>query len=485
MAVGVDPVSGDLCEVEAVEVARLVRERQVSAAEVVEASLDRMAALEPLLHAFCTPTPEVARAQARAVDDQLARGEPVGPLAGVPLGIKDMQLTKGIRTTFGSRLFADFVPDEDEPAVARVLAAGAVCLGKTNVPEFAFSSVGHNPLFETTTNPWNPALTPGGSSAGSAAAVAAGECSLAFGTDRAGSIRIPAAHCGIFGFKPSRGVVPSAGSDDFMTATGPLARTVADAALMLSVIAGYDDRDPWSVPLPPTDWQALDDGIAGLSIGLSLDWGYAPVEPVVREVVSEAASVFELDLGCTVEVAEAGWSDPWDAFLALAVAGIDLAGLRRTVVDRRAEMTPHVVAAIEHPWSAEDVTNANLVRKELYERLRVLHRRFDLLLTPTVAVPPFGLLVQGPEKIDGRMVEPLEWIPFTFPANMTGQPAASLPAGFTPDGLPVGLQLIGRRFEDTTVLRASAAFERAAPWHVQRPRVVEQLAAGGVSVAPR
>ena len=241
----------DLWTLSAAEIADGVRAARWSAREVLAVHLERVERVESTVHAFPTLTPEIAEAQADAVDEKVARGLDPGPLAGVPIGIKDMLLTAGVRTTFGSVMFENNVPDVDEPVVRQVRDAGAVMLGKTNVPEFAFSSVGHNPIFETTTNPWDPSKTSGGSSAGSAAAIAAGECPIALGTDRAGSIRIPAAHCGIVGFKPTKGIVPDNGTNDSPTTTGPMARTVDDAELLLSVLAGFSEADPHSVPVGP------------------------------------------------------------------------------------------------------------------------------------------------------------------------------------------------------------------------------------------
>jgi aspartyl-tRNA(Asn)/glutamyl-tRNA(Gln) amidotransferase subunit A len=377
----------------------------------------------------------------------------------------------------GAVAYADFVPDEDDIVVERMRAGGAVSLGKTNVPEFGYSGVGHNPVCETTVNPWNVERTSGGSSAGSGAAVAAGLCPIALGSDGGGSVRIPSSFCGLVGVKASMGRVPlypgtkderypGVSSWESLEHIGPMTRTVRDAALMLSVIAGPDDRDRLSIPTSDVDWidAARPRDLKGLRVAYSSDWGYAAVDPEVRRVVGEAVRVFEKDLGCTVEEAHPGFADPLGAFWALVAMESDLKGLRAMVAEHGAKMTPHLVDFIRKDWTAEDLTGAIMVRKAVTNKLWRFMRNYDLLLTPTLAVPPFALHIQGIEKIDGRMVTPSQWLAFTFPFNMTGQPAASVPAGFTRTGLPVGLQIVGRHLADTSVLQAAASFEAAKPW---------------------
>ena len=250
-----------------------------------------------------------------------------------------------------------------------------------------------------------------------------------------------------------------------------MSRTVADAALMLSVIAGPDPRDRLSIPAADFDWldAARAGSLAGKRIAYSADWGYAAVDPEVRRVVGEAVRVFEADLGCTVEAADPGWTDPYETFWALVALETDLRGLRAMAEGRRHEMSPHLVAFLDQGWTAEAFTDAVTARKALCNRMWRFMQRYDLLLTPTLAVPPFPVHMQGPEIIDGRMVPSAQWLCFTFPMNMTGQPAATVPAGFTQDGLPVGLQIVGRHLDDVGVLQACAAFEAARPWHGRWP----------------
>lgn len=477
----------EIGRMDAVTLAAKVRQREVSATEVTEAVLARMDKLEPHIHAFCTRTPDLARRTAAEIDRKIKAGEDAGPLAGVPVGIKDLVCTEGVVTASGSVAYKDFVPDEDDIVVERLKQAGAVIIGKTNVPEFGYSGVGHNPVFETTRNPWNLELTSGGSSAGSGAAVASGVGPFAIGSDGGGSIRIPSAHSGIVGVKASMGRVPlypgtkderypGVSSWESLEHIGPMSRTVADSALMLSVISGPDSRDRYSLPKADFNWmETLKGGIKGLRVAYSPDWGYAPVDPEVTRVVGEAVEVFERDLGCTVEQANPGFEDPYAAFWAIVAMETDLRGMRDMVAKHGHQMTPHVVDFIMRPWTAEDFTSALMTRKAVVNKMWRFMRKYDLLLTPTLAVPPFAVHMQGPEKIDGQIVHPFRWLNFTFPLNFTGQPAASVPAGFTKDRLPVGLQIIGRHLDDPTVLRAAAAYENARPWRDAWPPLLEKL----------
>jgi aspartyl-tRNA(Asn)/glutamyl-tRNA(Gln) amidotransferase subunit A len=477
-----------ICRTDAVTLAARIRARELSAIAVTEAVLRRMEVLEPHIHAFCTPTPDLARETALSIDRRLATGEDVGPLAGVPIGIKDLVATKGILTAMGSPAYRDFIPDEDDITVERLRDAGAVIIGKTNVPELGYSGVGHSPIFPTTRNPWNLAMTPGGSSAGSGASVAAGVAPFAIGSDGGGSVRIPSAHSGLFGMKASMGRValypgcrderyPGVSSWESLEHIGPMSRTVADAALMLSVITGPDPRDRLSIPAGDVDWLAaarLSD-MRGKRIAYSADWGYAAVDPEVRRVVGDAVRVFETELGCIVEEAHPGWEDPYGAFWALVAQESDLTGMRKMVEKFGDQMSPHLVGIILKDWKATDFTDANVARKSVVNRMWRFMQTYDLLLTPTLAVPPFPVHMQGPEIIDGRMVGSTEWLCFTFPMNMTGQPAASVPAGFTKDGLPVGLQIIGRHLADASVLSAAAAFEAVRPWAGTWPALLKEL----------
>lgn len=481
--------ANEICRMDAVTLAKHIRSKKLSPVEVIDAVLARMEKLEPILHAFCTPTPELARRTAKKIEKDIMAGKPVGPLAGVPVGIKDLVCTKGIKTVSGSWAYADFVPDEDDVVVERLKDAGAVILGKTNVPEFGYSGVGHNPVFPTTRNPWNTDLTPGGSSAGSAAAVASGIGPFAIGSDGGGSVRIPSAHSGLYGMKASMGRVPlypgvkderypGVSSWESLEHIGPLARTVADAALMLSIIAGPDDRDRHTLPKEEGfDWmKSLKGDLKGLKVAYTLDWGgYAPVDKRVRKIVTDAIKVFERDLRCKVEEANPGWSNPYEAFWGMVARETDLRGMRAMEKKLGEKMTPHVRDFLKTEWTAEQFTDAMVQRKAVNNKMWRFMRKYDLLLTPTLAVPPFEVGIQGPTVIDGKEVEPFEWLHFTYPLNLTGQPAATAPAGWTDDGLPVGLQIIGRHLGDAMVLRASACFEAARPWKHRWPPLLEKM----------
>lgn len=478
----------EICRMDAVALASLIKSKKLSAVEVTRAVLERMDKLEPVLHAFCTPTPELAMRTARAVEKRILSGEVVGPLAGVPWGCKDLICTAGVRTASGSHAYVDFVPDEDDVVVERMNCADAVMLGKTNVPEFGYSGVGHNPVFETTRNPWNLALTPGGSSAGSGAAVASGLGPFTIGSDGGGSVRIPSSFSGLYGLKASMGRVPlypgvkderypGVSSWEALEHIGPMSRTVADSALMLSVIAGPDPRDNRSLPRQDKfDWmESLKGDLKGKRVAYSPDLGYAAVDPRVRDVVARAVAVFERDLGCIVEEANPGWENPYPAFWAILAGESDLKGMRAMEQTLGDKMTPHLREFLKTPWTAEQLTDAVVARKAVNNKMWRFMSRYDLFLTPTLAVPPFEVGIQGPATIDGRPVEPFEWLHFTYPLNFTGQPAASIPAGWTEDGLPVGMQIIGRHLDDALVLRASACFEAAQPWKDKWPPLLRQM----------
>src|SRR4029453_15883337 len=477
------PTKDEICRLDAVALAHMIRAKEISPGEVVDAVLARMDRLQPALHAFCTPPPDAARAQARRVEQAVMAGERLGPLAGVPVSIKDLICTRGVRTVSGSAAYAEFVPDEDDIVVERLKAAGAVILGKTNVPEFGYAGVTQNPVFETTRNPWNTALTPGGSSGGAGAAVAAGMGPLALRSDRGGALRGPAGVCGLFGVKASMGRVPlypgcrderypGVSSWESIEHLGPMTRTVADSALMLSVLAGPDDRDRHSLPRADFDWmESLRGSVRGWKVAYSPDWGYATIDPRVRDVVGKAVKVFERELGCVVEEAHPGWGDLEPTFWALVAVESDLRGMRAMAARLGDKVSPHLRGFLDTPFTAEDLTDAITARKAVCNRMWKFMRRYDILLTPTLGVPPFPLGIQGPEVIDGKTVSPYHWLAFTFQMNMTGQPAASIPAGFTADGLPVGMQMVGRPLPDPGVLRAAAAFEAAAPWRDRWPSI--------------
>ncbi len=465
--------TADLCWIPATELAALIRARKLSPVELTDAVLARIDRLNPRLNAFCTIAEDVARQAAKIAEAAVMHGEPLGPLHGVSVSVKDVVFTRGIVTTGGSRIFQDFVPEEEAVAVERLRAAGAVILGKTSTPEFGHKAVTDSPLFGMTRNPWRLDRTPGGSSGGAAAAVAAGLGPLALGTDGGGSIRIPASFTGIYGLKPSFGRVAEgrgfAGWETF-SALGPMTRTVRDAALMLDVLAGPDDRDAGSLPSTGGSYlAACEEPITGWNVAWTPDLGYARVDPEVARITEEAAAVFE-SLGCRVETVATGWDNPEEIFADMIGAQMYAAWGDR-LAEWRDRMDPTLVRVLERGGGVtlREYLQAVHRRREFWSEVQGFLARFDLLLTPTVAVPPFADGGFGPRVIAGEKVTALGWMPFTYPFNLTGQPAATVPAGFTAEGLPVGLQIIGKRYADGAVLAASAAFEAARPWASRRP----------------
>ena len=461
----------EICYMSVIEMVKAIENKQLSPVEIMDAVLSRIERLNPKINAYCTLVAESARKQAREAENMVMKGEELGRLHGVPVSIKDLTFTKGIRTTSGSKIYENFVPEQDAIIVERLKAAGAIIIGKTNTPEFGFKGVTDNRLFGATRNPWNLGLTSGGSSGGAAASVAAGMGPLAQGSDGGGSIRIPSSFCGVFGFKASFGRVPRGPVPDWQTLshTGPITRTVRDAALAMEVIAGRDDRDRHSLPETGLRYlSALGGDLKGLKIAWSPDLGYAVVDPRVLEVTSAAVGTFDT-LGGTVEAATPDAGHPGGAFGTMWNVTFASKYLNK-LEEWREQMDPGLVTLIEQGKDrlATEYASAALQREEYCDKMQPFFEKYDLLLTPTLAVPPFEVGASGPREIAG-VQRFLDWIAFTYPFNLTGQPAASVPCGWTEDGLPIGLQIVGRRFDDVTVLRAAAAFEQASPWAGRRP----------------
>ena len=465
----------ELSYMPATELAQAIRTRQVSSVEVTQHFYERIDRLDSRLNSYLALCPEQALADARAADDAVARGWALGPLHGIPISIKDLEMSKGIPTTMGSALFRDRTPEIDSVVVERVKAAGAVVLGKTNTPEFGQSGTTENKVSEPCRNPWNTARTPGGSSGGAGAALAAGLCTIATGSDGGGSIRIPASFSGVFGIKPTQHRVPRYGgygrpAANHFSQSGPMSRTVADTALLLQVLAGPDSRDPNSIKETPPDFSAgLELGVEGMRIAWTPDYGYAAVDPEVSEITARAARVFE-ELGATVEDAPLNLEDPFDAFFDV-FATATYTSYAHLLEEHRDDFSEPGLYSLEH---GATVDGARLSRA--IHRVDVLGRQmedffdtYDLLLSPTMPTPAFEI-GRKPSVIGGREVDPMwGFIPFTFPINMTGQTASSVPCGFSSDGLPIGLHIIGPRRSEARVLQVSAAFERARPWADKRP----------------
>ncbi len=441
------------------------RKGALSPVEVTRQLFDRLDALQPKLNAFCVVDRYGALASARASEERWRRGEPLGPLDGVPVTIKDLMLMRGFPTLRGSHL-VDSDQDwcEDTPAVARLREAGAVILGKTTTSEFGWKALGDSPLTGVTRNPWDLSRTTGGSSAGAAAAAAAGIGVLHLGSDGAGSIRTPSSFCGIFGLKPSFGRVPAHPPSPLglLSHHGPIARNVADAALMLTVISRPDHRDPYGLPPDDRDWRGgIEGGVEGWHIAFSPDLGYARVDPEVAAAVASAARQFEA-LGAAVEQVEPIFDSPRDALFTLWAGGVS-ALLKGFPHARKASVDPGLLetAAAGDRISAAEWVHADLVRNALGRRMGAFHQQYDLLLTPTMPVPalPAGQDLNDPAAERHW----IDWSPFSYPFNMTRQPAASVPCGVTSAGLPIGLQIVGPLYGDDRVLRAARAFEATQP----------------------
>lgn len=426
-------------------------------------------------HAFCTLNDEYVLEQARALDLKRKKGGSLGPLFGVPIAIKDILYTKNLTTTFGSALYKDFVPDQDDIVVERLKAADAIIIGKTNTTEFGYSAASYNKIFPPTRNPWNTELTSGGSSAGSAVAVADYLSPGAMGSDGGGSIRVPAAFCGIYGFKPSAGIVPTYPTNrvtspgisgwESLQVLGPLTRSVKDAALLMSVLAGPDARDRLSVPKLPVDWLATASHfMKGKRIGFSLDLGYLEIEPEIKAIVHTAIEAFAKASKATLKEIKETWEYSGVTFSKLIALDADITGLKTQIKEKGCEITPYLEGTLGTHVSADKCSRALMQRKTLYNRMQALMKEYDFIMTPVTAINPFPAEGGEPEMINGKKVRGNDWFGFCYPVNMTGQPAASLPAGITKAGLPVGLQIIGNHLCDYDVLLASYAYEAALPW---------------------
>ena len=450
---------------------------ELSPLEVVASLLERIDRVNPEINAFVTLLPEQAAEAAKEAERRYREGG-ARPLEGVPIAIKDNIFSRGIRTTYGSKLYEDFVPEQDAVVLERLKDAGAVIIGKTNMPEFGLIGITENPLFGRTVNPWDLGRTCGGSSGGSAAAVAAGLCPVAMGNDAGGSIRIPASLCGIFGLKPQFGRIPwypHLPGFETLHHEGPLTRAVEDAALILDVASGPDRRDYISLPAYTGSFREdMRGDVEGLRVAFSRDLGFAPaVDGEVLDISRRAAFALE-DLGCSVEEIDAGLPATTEMdFVTIAIVeSVAFKGDR--LEEYKAVAYPPYMPFFDlaDVYTGKDMAMLQLHRYQLWEAVRAIFERFDLLLTPTTAVAAFpceeiGPL--GPASIEGVEIGPAGWVPFTIPFDFTGQPAASVPCGFNSEGLPVGLQIVGDRFAEALVLRAAAACEGANPWRDSRP----------------
>ena len=466
----------ELCYMSTGQLSRLVQAKEVSPVEIVDAHLARIDATEPVLNSFITLLPEEARAAARRAEAEIQAGKYRGPLHGIPVGLKDLFNTAGVRTTSGSRIFDNYVPQEDCTVAARFHQAGAVLLGKLNMHPFAYGPTGENSDYGHMHNPWDPEMVAGGSSGGSGAATAAGQCTITMGSDTGGSIRIPSALCGIVGLKPTYGLVSRHGLTPLswsLDHPGPMVRTVGDAALTMNVIAGHDPKDVASAQVDIPDYTtALSGDVRGLRIGVPKEYFEAPMDPQVDRTVRDALDLLA-DMGATVtEVSFPMFSHAYPISTAILM-GEASAQHRDLLATDGDKMYPPVRLRLEAGLfiSAADYLRAQQARSLLNREARQLLQQVDLLAGPTEPVTAPKLLatqVQAGEHMVGTVPALTQ---FTRPHNITGFPAISIPCGFSDSGLPIALQLAGRPFDEVTVLRAAHAYEQATDWHQRRPPV--------------
>ena len=460
-----------LHELPAIELTGLIRAREVSASEVMAAFLERIELCNPLLNAIVSLDPELAVSEAAALDRRMARGEVTGPLCGLPIAVKDLEDAAGIATTFGSRVYAGNVAATDSPLVAALRRAGAIVIGKTNVPEFAVGSHTFNEVFGVTRNPYDLSKSAGGSSGGAAAAVASGMLPLADGSDSGGSVRNPASFCNLVGLRPSLalpGRLDGRDRPSQQTVLGPLARSVADLRLLLGVLPVPDDR----APTGPVHAHVAPSQLRGLRVGWSADWGGLPVDPAVRVVMDDCRQTL-LDLGCRVEEIDPRLDDADDIFETLRADSF--ATEFGPLIDLHGDLLTDTLmsnARRGHTQSPEQVTRARALRRGLFDRTRELLTTYDVLAGPTVLLPPFPVDQEWPPEVDGRpMADYLEWMRACTRITATLHPAMSVPGGFTEEGLPVGMQMVGPYRGEAVLLAVAELFEAATDFGQRRPQI--------------
>ncbi len=464
----------ELCYMSAGQLSRLIRDKELSPVELVEAHLARIEVLEPVLNSFITLLPEQAVAAARKAEEEIQAGRYRGPLHGIPLGLKDLYYVKGVRNTAGSRIFDDFVPDFDSTIAARFAGAGAILLGKLNMHQFAYGPQGENPDYGHMHNPWNPELISGGSSGGSGSAAAAGQCTLTMGSDTGGSVRIPSALCGLAGLKPTYGRLSCYGLTPLswcLDHPGPMARTVEDCALAMNAIAAYDPNDPASADVPVPDYTvALTGDIRGLRVGIPKEYYEVPLDSQVEGAVRKAVDLLG-ELGATVT--ELSWpmyhqSMPISTTILMAEAAAYHGDLVRTQGNL---LYPPVRVRLESGFfiSATDYIQAQRARALFDRQSLELFREVDLLAGPTEPIVAHKIGLSQVQVGDTTMASTPALTQYTRAFNLNGFPAITVPCGFSDEGLPIGLQLAGRPFDEGTVLRAAHAYEQATDWHKRRP----------------
>ncbi len=476
-AMNAQPAASSVCFLSAVEMARLIRAKKLSAREALAAHLTQIERVNPKVNAIVTLVPELAAAAAAKADEMQARGQTLGPLHGLPVAHKDLLDTRGIRTTYGSTLYKDNIPTEDDIVVARMQRAGAITIGKTNTPEFGAGSQTFNAVFGPTCNPYDLTKTCGGSSGGAAVALACGLAPVASGSDTGGSLRNPAAFCNTVGFRPSPGRVPNpraAFAWSTLTTSGCLARSVEDLALALSTIAGPDSHAPLSIDEPGQVLaRPLDRSFKGIRVGWFKDLGGVPFDPRVRAVVDAHRKTFE-SLGCIVEQAEPDFSQAETAFRVLrAWNTANTYGERFRAHPEAFKDT--LAGEIEEGLrlTGNDVARAETAHGQVWRGFQSFLEKYEYFVLPTTQVPPFDVKTPYPREINGvQFSSYIDWMKSCWYISATGNPAASVPAGFTDDGLPVGIQIVGRAQHDFAVLQLAHAFEQATGFGKRRPAIV-------------
>ena len=466
----------DICFLSATQMAELIRQKKLSARETLDAHLKQIEKVNPQVNAIVTLVADQAKENARKADEAQAHGATLGPLHGLPIAHKDLVETAGIRTTFGSRIFKDYVPQHDAILVERIRSAGAICVGKTNTPEFGAGSQTFNAVFGTTKNPHDLTKTCGGSSGGAAVSLATGMLPIADGSDSGGSLRNPAAFCGVVGFRVAPGrVAHSAVGNAWSTisVSGPMARTVSDVALLLSVMAGPDPRCPISITEAGSRFLGnLDRNFQGVRVAWFKDMGGIPFDPRVRDVVNAQRKVFE-SLGCIVEEAEPDWTGVHESYDTLRAWGY-AASQAQNMQQHRDLVKDTIQWEFERgsKLTAADITHATNLRATAWDNMRVFQEKYEYFITPTTQVPAFDITQPYPTEIAGvKMGTYIEWQKSCILISSLENPAISVPCGFTDDGLPVGIQIVGRHRDEFSVLQLAHAFEQASPGARRRPAI--------------
>jgi aspartyl-tRNA(Asn)/glutamyl-tRNA(Gln) amidotransferase subunit A len=470
----------DICYMPAYEMAEKIKTQELTSLEITETIIERIENINPLLNAYCTTSFDIARDMAKKADVLVKKAEKLGLLNGIPTSIKDLMQTKGILTTYGSKLYENYIPEQNDVAVQRLIDSGCVMLGKTNTPEFGHIALTNNKIFGETKNPWNVEMNSGGSSGGAASSVAGGLGPLALGSDGGGSIRIPCSCCGVYGLKPTYGRIPSHPRIGInfvsMDHYGPIVRYVKDAALMLNVMKGHHPGDPNSFPDDNIDYLGiLDEKPKKIKIGYSTSLGFGKIlDEEIKNNILDRVQLFE-QFEWEVEEAKIKIRNPESAFKTQVSIGYAY-DFQKDFKNRLEDLSPDLIATIKLGLdnSAMNFGKAREKRKHLYDLLSRFFMEYDILVTPTTPCPAFnpGWLDSGTifPTIGNKTLSIMTWMTFTYPFNMTGLPAASIPSGWTNSGLPIGMQIIGKRYDEKTVLQVSKAFEEIVPWQDKRPK---------------